>query len=67
MTDGVTVLCMVEVFLEPLRIVLLIGPLSSFLIFWLGDFDRRREVFGLPMRGIFTILEGQICHLNDQF
>ena len=38
MSDGVTVLCMVEVFLEPLRIVLLIGPLSSFLIFFVGRF-----------------------------
>ena len=65
--SGVTVLCMVEVFLEPLRIVLLIGPLFSFLIFWLGDFDKWHEVFGWPMRGIFTILEGQIFHLNDQF
>ena len=42
MSDGVIVLCMVEVFLEPLRIVLLIGPLSSFLIFLLGDFDKQR-------------------------
>ena len=62
MSDGVTVLCVVEVFLEPLKIVLLIGPLSSFLIFWLEDFDKRREVFGWHMRGIFTILERQICH-----
>ena len=65
--SSVTVLCMVEVFLEPLRIVLLIGPFFSFLIFWLGDFDKWREVFGWPMRGIFTILEGQNFHLNDQF
>ena len=42
--SGVIVLCMVEVFLEPLRIVLLIRPLSWFLNFLLGDFDKWREV-----------------------